>query len=184
MMTGPARLKVRTSGVMRRLGLITIVLLLLGCCGDANAATTCHARKEPAADRPSLALVRASGIPCWHVTHDEQVQGEPNPHCETILDCIDSFTITGRAVARAPGGEIDQPTTFPAVRFQVTVHWHPCLIPGVYVGGCGHIPAVPERWSCSAAYTVIPLPGGGSDNEWVGVTCRRGSSTVYARLTD
>jgi hypothetical protein len=161
----------------------------------AAQAATCHATEDPTSSSPSISSIRAVGIPCWHVTHPQSKGGAGyvygsahlGAYCETIVDCIDSWDVADRASSQGhpfpaglPAGRVH---AFPAYNFQVTALWKPCLIQEVYTGGCGHIRAVPERWACSAAYTVIP-GGEGSWPEWVQVACRRGHASVAARLTD
>jgi hypothetical protein len=160
----------------------------------SSQAATCHATEDPASSSPSTTSIRAVGIPCWHVTHPQSKSGTGyvsgsahlGAYCETIADCIDNWDVVRRASSKANPIPLGLPAgrthAFPPYLFRVTVEWMPCLINGVYAGGCGHIHAVPERWACSAAYTVIPGGEGGLP-EWVQVTCRRGRASVAARLT-
>lgn len=182
--------------MLKRLApILAIATLATAPTGIAHAATCRTIQGE--GDRPHINLVRTSGIMCWHVTHPQRKDGAGavyssehlGAYCETIIDCVDNWDVLSRAASKAypfpTGLRVGQAHAFPPYRFHVTAQWHPCLIEGIYVGGCGHIRATPERWACSAVYSVIPSgQKGGGEPEGVKVTCRRGGAIVYVMFGD
>jgi hypothetical protein len=173
---------VRTS---RAWSLIALTLALLGCLptSSSEASTTC--RRPTSRRGPEVVSVKASGVPCWHVTHD---QAEADGDCFNLVECVDRqrylqgavHVISPTEAAELPRGEVH---AFPPSHFDVTVQWMPCLIPGVYRGGCGHIRPVPEPWSCAASYEIIPSEEP-AWAEWVEVVCRRHAATARIRLSE